>query len=216
VKRPAKQRLAAAQDRVNHLAGADNTTWERAIRELHEAEREWAAARGQQYAETVDIGAAWDVGAPLPHLIAGPHATYIVCYSQEPDPNWDGTYVTMLSPSDEEASALLVIEIARCHDIRYGGPNDEAIHGHPLHGKGLSSYRVHEVHNSEWLESVIRVNAVHPHHSDEPFRRLHHYVLSFHDEMIEALGQNIQATRVVGTFRSVLFDLVSRIVDQPI
>jgi len=79
----------------------------------------------------------------------------------------------------------------------------------------LGGYRVHEVHNSEWLDNVIRVNAVHPLHSDEPFRRLHHYVLPFHDEMIEALGQNIQATRVVGTFRSVLIDLVNRMVAQP-
>jgi hypothetical protein len=35
-----------------------------------------------------------------------------------------------------------------------------------LHGKGLRFYAAHEVRNSLWLEEHIRVNSVHPQHSD--------------------------------------------------
>jgi hypothetical protein len=211
VTREAKRRLARAQDRLKHLGDADTATWQQTLDELHQAERLFAAERGEQYAEVLDTGGAWDAGAPLPHLLAGPHSTYIVCYARDVDPSWDGTYVTMRSPADEDASSLLLIEIVRCHEVRMGGPNDEAINGHALHGRGLGGYQAHEVRNSEWLESVIRVNSVHPHHSDAPFRRLHHYVLPFHDEMIEALGQAIQVTHVQGSIRALLLDLVNRI-----
>lgn len=36
---------------------------------------------------------------------------------------------------------------------RFGGPNDEVIMGHPLHGNGLQAYRAHEVANSQWLRA---------------------------------------------------------------
>jgi hypothetical protein len=209
--RRAGRRLAAAQERVEHLRGADTQTWSEAFDELRRAERELAAARGEQYADVLDIGAAWDMGAPLPHLLVGPHSAYIVCHAHDADPHWDRTSVTMRSPADEDAGHLLLIEIVGCQNIRMGGPNDEALHGHALHGRGLSGYQAHEVRNSEWLESAVRVNSVHPNHSEAPFRQLQHYVLPFHDEMIEALGRGIRVTHVAGTIRGILTDLVGRI-----
>lgn len=206
-----ERRLTEVQDRLKHLAGSDSATWRQAFDELHTAEREVAAARGEQYAEVIDIGGRWDVGAPLPHVIAGASSAFVVCHAHEPDPSWDGTYVTMVSPNDSEPSLFLVIELVRCRDIRLGGPNDEALHGHPLHGKGLEGYQAHEIFNSEWIEQEIDRNSVHPHHSDEPFRLLHHYVLAFHDEMVEALSRGIQCTHVRGTMRSVMSDLVERV-----
>lgn len=212
--RLAQRRLEAAKKRLERLGGADNATWGDAFDELHLAERGLAAQRGEPYAEVIDIGGLWDVGAPMPHLIAGSHSTFVVTFARDPDPEWDGTYVNVRS-ADEDVEPLLVIEIHRCHDVRFGGPNDEAIHGHPLHGRGLVGYQANEVHNSEWLKSAIRVNSVHPYHSDEPFRRLHHYVLPFHDEMVEALGESITATRVMGTMRAVLVELAERMTSSP-
>lgn len=101
--RSAKRRLATAQDRVKQLGGSDLESWRAALDELHQAEREVAAERGEQHAVIIDIGGAWDIGAPMPHLIAGPSSVFIVCYAREDDGNWDGTYVTMRSPSDEPA-----------------------------------------------------------------------------------------------------------------
>lgn len=189
----------------------DRHSWRAAYDELHAAERRLAAARGEQYAELVDIGAQWDVGAPLPHLLANGSSVHIVCHASAPDPNWDGTYVTIVSPSDSHPTPLLVIEAKQCAEVRFGGPNDEALRGHPLSGKGLESYRVNEVRNSEWIEQVIRVNSVHPSHRDEPFRRLHHFVLPFHDETVEFLAHSLETALVSGTLRGVLVGLVERL-----
>ena len=194
-----KERLAEAQQRLSGLGGADSQTWRAAFEELHAAERAFAADRGDQYATPVDLETRWDVGAPLPHLIANESSVFIVCHASTPDPSWDGTYATVVSPGDTDPAPLLIIEATRCQEVRLGGPNDEALHGHPLAGKGLEGYRLNEVHNSLWIEHVIRVNSVHPMHSDEGFRELRHFVLPFHDEMVEVLAASIEITAVNGT-----------------
>jgi hypothetical protein len=214
-----ERRLAAARERVRELsrklATEDTMTDLLAAHEQRlQAERDLAAARGEQYAQVIDIGPRWDVGAPLPHLISDGSRAFVVCLASQPDPDWDGTYVTMVSPADQHPSLFVVLELRGCQEIRFGGPNDEAIAGHPLHGRGLASYRAHEVLNSAWIEEAIRVNSVHPHHSDAPFRQLHHYALLFHDEMIEALARGIESRLVKGNMRAILHDLAGNLIDQ--
>ena len=214
-----EQRLADARQRVHELASNLSSDTMPALRAAHDeqlhAERELAAARGEQYAQVIDFGPRWDGGAPLPHLISNGSRAFIVCHADQPDPHWDGTYVTVVSPADSHTSLFVVIELWGCAGIRFGGPNDEAIGGHPLHGKGLDGYRAHEVINSAWIEDAIRVNSVHPHHSGDPFRRLHHYVLLFHDEMLEALADGIEARLTEGTRREILTSLTGNLIDQP-
>ncbi len=123
--------------------------------------------------------------------------------------------MTVVSPRDTHPDLFVVIELWGCADIRFGGPNDEAIEGHPLHGRGLAAYRAHEVINSAWIEERIRVNSVHPLHSETRFRELHHYVLLFHDEMLEALAHGIEARLVRGTMRDAVLGLAGAVMDQP-
>jgi hypothetical protein len=192
-----EQRLAAARERVRELSSdlrSDTMqAWQEARERQLQAERDLAAARGEQYAKVIDIGPRWDTGAPLPHLISNGSRAFVVCRASDPDPDWDGTYVRVVSPADAHGSPFVVIEMWGCAEIRFGGPNDEAIRGHPLHGKGLAGYRAHEVVNSAWIEDAIKVNSVHPHHSDAPFRQLHHYALLFHDEMLETLALGVES-----------------------
>lgn len=206
----AEQRLAELQLRFRQLAGSDTVTWVAVLDELRAAERAVASERGEPFAVPVEDGPLWDTGAPLPHLFATGSSTYIVCHASQPHPGWDGTSVTVVSPTDGNDSPLLVMEAKRCADLRLGGPNDEALNGHPLYGKGLVGYKLNEVHNSDWIEHVIRVNSVHPQHRDEPYRRLRHFVLPFHDEMVEVLAESIETTKVTGTLRGVLTGLVEQ------
>ncbi|MGH3187120.1 MAG: hypothetical protein ACRDOL_07665 [Streptosporangiaceae bacterium] len=205
--------MAAAQDRVRQLSRglSRGTMWDQQL----QAERDLAAARGEQYARVIDIGPRWDAGAPLPHLVSNGSRAFVACLADQPDPSWDGTYVRLVSPADESPSLFVVIELRGCAEIRFGGPNDEALHGHPLHGRGLAAYRAHEVVNSAWIEEAIKVNSVHPHHSDASFRQLRHYALLFHDEMLEALARGIESRVVEGTMRAILADLVDSLIDQP-
>jgi hypothetical protein len=214
-----ERRLAAARERVRELgknprrdtAQAWRAAWEQQL----QAERDLAAARGEQYATVIDIGPRWDTGAPLPHLVSDGSRAFVVCMASVPDPDWDGTYARVVSPADEHPSPVVVIEMRGCAEIRFGGPNDEAVQGHPLHGKGLAGYRAHEVRNSAWIEEAIKVNSVHPRHSDGPFRQLHHYALLFHDEMLEALARGIESRLVTGTLGAILEDVAGQLIQRP-
>lgn len=214
-----EQRLAAARERVHELSSSlrkdTMQTWRGAWEAQLQAERDLAAARGEQYAKVIDIGPRWDIGAPLPHLISNGSRVFVVCLASVPDPDWDGTYVRVVSPAEEHLSPLVVIEMWGCAEVRFGGPNDEAIRGHPLHGKGLEGYRAHEVVNSAWIEEAIKINSVHPHHSDAPFRQLHHYALLFHDEMLEVLAGGIESRLVTGTMVAILEDLAGSLLKEP-
>jgi len=99
----------------------------------------------------------------------------------------------MVSPSDTGDADLIRIDISGYASVRMGSPNDDALHGHPLHGRGLVPYEAHEVHNSAWLEEHIRVNSAHPAHRDASWRQQRHILLAFHDEMVEVLCREISA-----------------------
>lgn len=213
------ERRLAARERVRelnrNLSRDTMDTWRAAREDQLQAERELAAARGEQYAQVIDIGPRWDTGAPIPHLISDGSRALVVCRAGQPDPHWDGNYATAVSPADAHSSLFVVIEMWGCSGIRFGGPNDEAISGHPLHGKGLGAYEAHEVFDSGWIEERITVNSVHPQHSEIPFRQLHHYALLFHDEMLEVLARGVESRPVTGTMREILGSLMGNLIDQP-
>jgi hypothetical protein len=208
-------RLADARTRAHRTSGADIHARLAAAEEVRRAERDRARARCETYAEIIDIGPRWDTGAPLPHLISNGSRAFILCRASQPDPDWDGSYVRMVSAADEQPAAFVVIELRGCLDIRLGAPSNEAIRGHPLYGKGLSPYQAHEVANSEWVGQHIKINSAHPQHSDTPFRRLRHYLLLFHDEMAEALADGIQSRLTQGTMRQIMTGLATDLIDRP-
>jgi hypothetical protein len=209
------QKLAEARRRQDEIGWDDRQAARAAATEVLAAERALAAARGNQYAEVIDIGFQWDTGAPMPHMVSNGSRTFIVCYARQPDPSWEGTSVQIVSPGDEREDLFGVIELWRCASIRLGAPNDEALHGHPLNDHGLQFYAAHEVHNSQWLEEHIRINSVHSNHSDAVWRELHHYFLAFHDEMFEAIAAGIEARVVHASLRPLLDQLTAELLDRP-
>lgn len=110
-----EQRLAATRERVRELGcdfGRETMgAWRAALDDQLAAERELAAARGEQYAQVIDIGPDWDTGAPLPHLISNGSRAFVVCRASQPDPDWDGTYTTVVSHADAHPSLFTVIEL---------------------------------------------------------------------------------------------------------
>jgi hypothetical protein len=91
-----------------------------------DAERALAASRGHQYAEVIDIGVEWDTGAPLPHLVSNGGRASVLFYARAAGPS--------------AADSLGIVEFRLVASIRMGAPNDEALDGHPLHGRGLPAY----------------------------------------------------------------------------
>ncbi len=80
----------------------------------------------------------------------------------------------------------------RAHDL--GGPNDEALHGHPLFERGLDAYGIYEVLGSSWIRAMERMNSVHPRHRPERFASLRHFIFTFHDVTFECVAAGVRQT----------------------
>ena len=84
--------------------------------------------------------------------------------------------------------SFAVVRFERWTDVRAGGPNDEALYGHPLYKYGLKHYSVHRIDPSPWLVDLEKQNSVHPRHSSKLFmERKVHYLFALKEETVECI-----------------------------
>jgi hypothetical protein len=130
-----------------------------------------------QRAEVLTIeGLRWSAGAPQPIVFRSERRTLLAFFAAD-DERGD----------DEVVSA----EFENCAAITCGFPNDEVLHGHALWGRGLEFYRLHEVKESDWLDELRAVEAVHDQAPTMPFSQARHFVLTFHDSTVEAVADDL-------------------------
>jgi hypothetical protein len=113
-----------------------------------------------------------DTGAPMPIVLSDGHHTWVSYYI----------------PGGGDARAILRFDLV--DSVLFGGPNDEALQGHRLHGRGLSAYTFHEVIKSDWVTARERENSVHSAHRSGWHALLRHFVFTFHDETFECLARH--------------------------
>jgi hypothetical protein len=213
-----EQRLNAANARLTAAnkalapkhKGGEWEEYHAARNAVLDLERQIAAANGEEYAEPLDFPVKWDVGAPLPHLLVNDYRALLAFLLKEPDPNWDGSYMTLKGTQSEAAEPLALVEFDRCLSARLGAPNDEVFEGHPLHGKGMQGYTAQRVINSRWLKELEAINSVHRQYRPDFWRDLHHYVFWFHDSTFECVARSFR----VATFRESWKAMLSRMVDR--
>ncbi|HEX6702796.1 MAG TPA: hypothetical protein VF101_18865 [Gaiellaceae bacterium] len=175
------------------------------------AERALAAARGEEYAVPFELGVRWSGGAPLPHLLSSGLRSFVAFYLEERDPNWDGTYVRIVDPTDGTVESLALAEFEGSVAVKLGPPNDEVLHGHPLEGRGLAGYGAYVVENSRWLEALIEINCVHERFDPQSWQDKRHFLLVFHDETVEAIARGIDARPVRTSMRALLAETVEKL-----
>src|SRR5262249_45963865 len=117
-------------------------------------------------------------GAPLP-LILATEGTFSLCYYLE---------------GEEDRFAVIEFKSVLAHC--FGGPNDEALNGHPLYERGLLAYGVFAVFGSAWLRAQGGVNRVHPSHSPAMFAAYRHFIFTFHETPLELLAHDLQKVTV--------------------
>jgi hypothetical protein len=89
---------------------------------------------------------------------------------------------------DTPDEKVAVVTVPGCLQVICGHPNDEVLHGHPLYGKGLAFYSVHQVRNSSRLAALEKANAVHHRHDAASYLKgKEHWVFTFQDETVEFL-----------------------------
>ena len=199
----AQQRVDAAVERLPTEADA-GVELDAALAEQWAAERTLAAARGEEYAVPFDLGVRWSGGAPLPHLLSSGMRSFVAFYLDEPDPDWDGTYVTVVDPRDGTEASLALAEFKGSVAVKLGPPNDEVLHGHPLDGRGLGGYGTYVVENSRWLAELIEINRVHDYFDPQSWTDKRHFLLVFHDETVEAVAREIEVEPVRASIRELL------------
>lgn len=144
-------------------------------------------SRMKERAVPVNVpGLAWSAGAPEPFIVSSEQRTLLGFYAQSEDGD------------QSESEAVSVAELVGCTSVKFGFPNDEALHGHRLYGAGLGYYQLHEVDNSAWLIELRAIEAVHHRAPAVPFENARHFVLTFHDSTVEAIARDV---RLVGSLR---------------
>jgi hypothetical protein len=61
-------------------------------------QRKVSLAKKEETAMLCDWPVKWDKGAPLPHVISSGHKIFLIYYTGEIEPAWDGTYVLCKLP----------------------------------------------------------------------------------------------------------------------
>ncbi|HEX4443555.1 MAG TPA: hypothetical protein VHZ81_08285 [Galbitalea sp.] len=196
-----RERLDAAKNNMASVGWGKGDESMQAQEAVLVAERELAAADGGSYAEVIDLGVTWDSGAPMPQVISGGSTTAVLCYASEPRGNAE-VDTAPTSVSTKGRSNLIRFTFSLCSSIRFGAPNDEVLHGHPLYGHGLQFYQAHIVRNSTWLTELNAINSAHSHYRGPSDRT--HFLFAFHDETFEAIADDVRVEEFEGSMKSAL------------
>lgn len=117
------------------------------------------------------------VGVPSPGTSATPEPVAI-----------DHGVVLRFVSAPDSGSRKVDVSFEDCLAVSLGPPNDEALCGHQLWGKGLRSYTFQEVLGSDWIADIRRRNRVHHGHSDELSARYRNFIVTFQDKTFECVA----------------------------
>src|SRR4051794_9770941 len=97
---------------------------------------------GQDTVEAISDLPACDIGAPIPAVVALEGRLYLAYIASAPDPNWDGSYTSVVSPRTTDLP-IVIVEFRGPVAHMFGlVPDEETIPGHPLAGGGLEPYQL--------------------------------------------------------------------------
>lgn len=161
------------------------------IKERRILGREVSLMKDEETAIPIKTSVPQNVGAPFPHVISCGLKTDLLFYIGTNRPDWDET-ANRIQVLDSQSKEYVARIQFNTYAIRFGGINDEVLHGHPLYEHGLESYEMHEIKNSSWIKEQKKINSVHPNFKNElPFWDLRkHYIFTFHNDIFECIAEN--------------------------
>jgi len=170
------------------------------------AERKLAAARGEPYAIPAEFPIRWSMGAPMPFVMSDGYRTFLTFYVDVPDPEWDGTSTTVITPSSPDTYTLCAVTIDQCVLHRFGAPDEDILYadGHPLSGKGLEPYTAQVIVDSPWLVEYRAMQGEADQDGHDVSYGLKHFAFWFHDNSFECLAQAIHGEVTRESMRSLL------------
>ena len=128
-----------------------------------------------------------DIGAPTPKVLASEAFLMLFYFADQQSDEKNKILIERDVISDR---GVAFIEFESYLNFKFGSPNDEVLYGHPYFNLGLRSYSFFEIQDSDWIAEVIKINSVHPRHSQDLFKDYKHFILTFHDSMFECIAKN--------------------------
>jgi hypothetical protein len=210
----ANLRLNEAQERVRfRFCAEEMNAYETMLQTALMAERELAAARGEEFLIPLEFPAVWDKGTPKPCLLQSEQKAFLTFFLTKDRFDWEkSTFVPIQDQADPSQRNIAVVDFRRCVVAKMGDPNDEVHHGHSWNGKGLDSYTAQRVVNSRWIDEIQTINRVHQCFDPDFWKTLNHYVLWFHDSTFECIAQSFHVTFPEKSFSEILIDLCGQLV----
>ncbi|QDU47118.1 hypothetical protein Mal52_56460 [Symmachiella dynata] len=156
--------------------------------------RELATVTGEEHAVWLDLGVRPEAAISGAVLIQTESRCYLIFNASNLDV--DGR------------AAQAIAEFKYPRNTRFGAPNDEALSGHPLYGRGLQPYDAFEVINSRWLVEELRQNQVAFPNYEFSCR---HFIFTFHDSSFECLAEDLSVTVDERPFDQIWHDLYAKV-----
>ena len=208
--------MAVSGSRSNHADGTGAYDYAAGWNQIKLLERELALARGTEAAVAIEWPVPWSTGAPMPHVLAAGYRTFLLYLAAEHPVGPLGTadFPIEIDPESNVVQPIAIVEFTDCDAVRFGGPNDEGLHHHPLYHAGLDYYEAHLVANSRWLAATRAIDSF---RADDDPNRWHdhkHYLLTFHDELFECLATGHRIEMVRASFADA-FEIARRRVFEP-
>jgi hypothetical protein len=127
-----------------------------------------------------------DTSSPMPTILADESKVNLLYYLKENINYGNDSNVIV-----EEITNQHIVNVSFDFYLQYkfGSPNDEALNGHKYYKYGLSPYSFYEVHNSDLIDELERMNRVHPMHSAAAFSKVKHIIISFRDSCFEIVAK---------------------------
>lgn len=127
----------------------------------------------------------WEPNAPEAVLLSGDHGA---------------TVLSLNAHRDDEDQRCVVLQWTGTSSACFSGPNDEAISGHRLYGKGLKDVSwAGQVLDSKLVRGLERQNRVHPHHDAARFAQLAHHVVLLKEGVVEVVARSLAVRRFDGS-----------------
>ena len=152
-----------------------------------------------------------DEGAALPVVLSSDFRLLLIYGIQEGAADRDRGEPPRVVSADSEDMPLAVVEFQRPYAHIFGPPDDEAIIGHPLAGRGVHPCGRWTVEESSWIRALERMDAVHERHAPERFRALTHYIFTFRGSTFECAANDLAVTVHRGPLRGVVAEMAARL-----
>jgi hypothetical protein len=201
-----ESQLGETNARIKSMFGKGGWNVEAAMAaydEQGEFERKLAAAKGEAYAKPIDVGCVPSVSGSGEFFLQSELSNaFLIFRAVAKDKDSAGKYAVV---------GWAVVRFERCEQSKFGYPNDEALPGHPLYGKGFSGHGVFEVINSTWEQTLRDQNRIaFPNTPPWPWQ-LKHLIFPFKENVLECLVKNFEVRIENRPFAELLAEVTAKI-----